>query len=92
MRGAFGRGMKGLFSSVGRLFGRRGFVGSAKTPRTETVPCVSRIVSDAILLNEIPSPAEHESARTCAIGSIRWASESCTFLAIARVEAHPWLT
>ena len=71
-RGAFGKGMKGLFSSVGRLFGR--------------------IVPDAILLNEIPSPTEHQSARTFASGRIRWAGESFTFLTIGRVEAHPWPT
>jgi hypothetical protein len=57
------RGIRGLFSSIGSLFRRRR-TGSALAPRSETGPYVSRIVSDAILLNEIPSPTARESART----------------------------
>ena len=53
-----------LASSTGRLFVRRRPAGSAKAPRSETGPYISRIVSDAILLNEIPSPTEREAART----------------------------
>ncbi len=56
--------LKNLVSSVGRLLRRRSVGGSAKAPRSETSPYVSRILSDAILLNEIPSPTEREAART----------------------------
>ena len=64
MRGAISKGVKGLFSFVGRLLGRGHKAGSAKVSRSETGPYISRIVSDAIQLNEIPSPTEHETART----------------------------
>ena len=53
-----------IISSAGRLFRRRPRTGSAKASRAETGPYVSRIVSDAMLLNEIPSPTDHEAART----------------------------
>ena len=36
----------------------------SKRPPTDAGAYVSRILSDAILLNEIPSPTEHESSRT----------------------------
>ncbi len=53
-----------LLASVGRLFRRRSVGGSAKASRSETGTYENRIVSDAILLNEIPSPTEREAART----------------------------
>ncbi len=55
---------RAIISSAGRLFQPRPRTGSAKASRAETGPYVSRIVSDAMLLNEIPSPTEHEAART----------------------------
>jgi tripeptide aminopeptidase len=58
------RGLKDTVSSVGRLFRRRRAGGSAKVARSETGPYVNRIISDAILFNEIPSPTEREAART----------------------------
>ena len=55
---------KEVVSSLGRLFRRPRAGGSAKVARSETGPYVNRIISDAILFNEIPSPTEREVART----------------------------
>ncbi len=58
-RGRFSR----LFSPLGRLLRRRRVSGSARAARADAGSYVNRIVSDAILLNEIPSPTEREEAR-----------------------------
>lgn len=58
------RSVRSLAASLGSLFRRRRPRGSAQAPRSETGPYVNRLVSDAILLNEIPSPTEREAART----------------------------
>ncbi len=58
------RGVRKFFTSIGGLLRRRRAVGTAQVPRSETGPFVSRLVSDAMLLNEIPSPTERESERT----------------------------
>jgi tripeptide aminopeptidase len=57
------RGAGTFFSSIGRLFAGRNRAGAARAPRSEIGPFVRRILSDAILLNEIPSPTAHETAR-----------------------------
>ncbi len=51
-----------LLSPLGRLLPRRR-VGSARAVRVDAGSYINRIVSDAILLNEIPSPTQREAAR-----------------------------
>jgi tripeptide aminopeptidase len=63
MKLSFGGAIKSILSAPGRFLGIRRGKGSATAPHAETGPYVSRIVSDAILLNEIPSPTEREEAR-----------------------------
>jgi tripeptide aminopeptidase len=64
-----GGGVKSdLFGNVKRLISsvRTALVRRPKSllPKAEIAPYVKRIVSDAILFNEIPSPTENESLRT----------------------------
>ena len=55
---------RSLVSAVRAWFGRR----AARRPlRTGTGPYVNRIISDAILFNEVPSPTEHEAERAAFI-------------------------
>jgi acetylornithine deacetylase/succinyl-diaminopimelate desuccinylase-like protein len=53
-----------LASSISRLLSQRPAGRPSRAHVAETGPYVSHILSDAILLNEIPSPTERESART----------------------------
>ena len=53
-----------LFSPLARLIPGRRVSGSARAARVDAGSYVNRIISDAILLNEIPSPTEREAART----------------------------
>lgn len=52
-----------IVSSAGKLFSRRMFGPPSIRMRDEIGPYVSRILSDAILFNEIPSPTEKETLR-----------------------------
>jgi tripeptide aminopeptidase len=52
-----------FLAPLGRLFPGRRIIGSARAARVDASSYVNRIVSDAILLNEIPSPTEREAAR-----------------------------
>jgi tripeptide aminopeptidase len=63
MRGSMRTLIRSILSPPARFLGVRRGTGSATAPHSETGPYVSRIVSDAILLNEIPSPTEGEQAR-----------------------------
>jgi acetylornithine deacetylase/succinyl-diaminopimelate desuccinylase-like protein len=53
-----------LVSSAEKLLGGRLAGKPSHRPPAEIGPYISRILSDAILFNEIPSPTERESART----------------------------
>jgi len=53
-----------LISSAERLLGGRRSGKPSNRPPSEIGPYISRILSDAILFNEIPSPTEREVART----------------------------
>ncbi len=57
----FGARVRRLFSSVSRLFTRASR--PAPVPKAAAAPYVMRIVSDAVQLNEIPSPTEREEKR-----------------------------
>ena len=55
--------LRGLLPPLRGLLPRRRVGGSAKVARVDAASYVNRIVSDSILLNEIPSPTEREAAR-----------------------------
>jgi len=63
MRSSLRAFVRTILTSSGRFLGVRRGRGSATVPHSETGPYVNRIVADAILLNEIPSPTEGEQAR-----------------------------
>jgi tripeptide aminopeptidase len=53
-----------LLSAAARFFSRKPKPAGAKLGRSEIAPYVNRVLSDAILFNEIPSPTERETLRT----------------------------
>ena len=53
-----------LVSSAGKLLSGRRAGRPSNRPPAEIGPYISRVLSDAILFNEIPSPTERENART----------------------------
>jgi hypothetical protein len=63
MRRTFFSRVRELVSSAGKLFSTRRAGRPSNRPPAEIGPYISRVLSDAILFNEIPSPTERESAR-----------------------------
>jgi hypothetical protein len=64
MRGFLIERARRLFSAAKRVVGRLRKIRTVPAPKAAVAPYVTRIISDAILFNEIPSPTEQEAKRT----------------------------